>query len=64
MIYVFKQFLSSISVLKELRHDILSCFLGSRKLLLIGMKPLNNTEFASVEKHQRGKNKPKGNKDG
>ena len=25
----------------ELLHDILSCFLGSEKLLLIGRKPLN-----------------------
>ena len=32
-----------VSNLKELHHDILSCFGGSRKLLLIGRKPLNNS---------------------
>ena len=31
--------------------------------MLIGRKPLNN-KFAKVDRNQRGKNKPKGNKDG
>ena len=37
--YIYIANWKSVLVLKGLRHDILRCFLGRRKLLLIGRKP-------------------------
>ena len=65
--FVFSLYLlssSTVLVKGGTGYDILSCFfvLGRCKLSIIGRKPLNNS-FSRGDKHQRGKNKPKMNKD-